>query len=128
LDVRSGGVAQYLTRDAVERTLAKITAVAAPGNGLVIQFIAPASSLNAEEGAIVSTLSASAATVGEPWLSFFEPAEIEALLLRAGFSSFIHFGPEEAFETYLRGRTDGSRLRAYFRMAGAATGPSHTER
>jgi methyltransferase (TIGR00027 family) len=117
------GVTQYLTREAVERTLRDVAAAAAPGSELVVEFIAPASSLGAEEGALVDALAAGTARVGEPWLSFFEPADMEAVLRRAGFSSVVHFGPREATERYLRGRTDDLRLPAYFRMAKATTGP-----
>jgi methyltransferase (TIGR00027 family) len=117
------GVTQYLTREAVERALGEIAYIAAPGSGLVVQFIAPASMLGAEEGALVATLAGNSAKLGEPWLSFFKPAEMEAVLRQAGFSSVEHFGPEEAHERYLRGRTDGSRVPGYFRMAKATTGP-----
>jgi O-methyltransferase involved in polyketide biosynthesis len=111
------------TREAVERTLSEVAAVAAPGSELVLEFIAPASALIPEDGALVNALAAGTARVGEPWLSYFDQAEMEAILRRAGFSSVAHFGPEEAHERYLRGRTDGSRLPGYFRMAKGTTGP-----
>jgi hypothetical protein len=60
----------------------------------------------------------------EPWLSFFEADEMEAVLRRAGFSSVEHFGREEATARYLRGRADGSRLPGYSRIAKATTGPA----
>ena len=88
----------------------------------MLEFIAPASTLSPEEGALVTTLTANSAKLGEPWLSFFERPEMEGILRQAGFSSVVHFGPEEAFDRYLRGRTDGSRLPGYFRMVKAATG------
>jgi methyltransferase (TIGR00027 family) len=116
------GVTQYLTRVAVERTLSEIATVAAPGSELVLEFIAPASTLSPEEGAIVTALATGTAKVGEPWLSFFEAAEMETVLRQAGFSSVVHFGPDDASNRYLRNRTDGSRLPAYFRMAKATTG------
>lgn len=121
------GVTQYLTRDAIERTLGEVAAVAAPGSELVLEFIAPASVLSPEEGALVNALAAGTARVGEPWLSFFEANEMDAILRQAGFSSVVHFGPKEAQERYLRGRTDGSRLPAYFRMAKAINGPASAQ-
>jgi methyltransferase (TIGR00027 family) len=115
------GVTQYLTQEAVERTLGEVAAIAAPGSELVVQFIAPASALSAEEGEVVTTLAANAAKAGEPYLSFFETADMEVLLRQAGFTSVVHFGPEQAHQRYLAGRSDGSRVPAYFRMAKAAT-------
>ena len=72
---------------------------------------------------VVATLAANSARLGEPWLNFFDTSEMEALLRRVGFASVVHFGPEEAHRRYLRGRTDGSRMPAYFRMAKATTDP-----
>jgi methyltransferase (TIGR00027 family) len=50
------GVTQYLIREAVERTLREIAAVAAPGSELVLEFIAPGSTLSTEEGSLVNAL------------------------------------------------------------------------
>lgn len=113
------GTTQYLTRDAVENTLTEVASVSARGSEVVVQFIAPASSLDAEEAAVVATLAGNAANVGEPYLSFFTPADMEAVLRDAGFTVAEHFGPEEAYVRYLRDRQDGSRVPAYFRMAKA---------
>lgn len=44
--------------------------------------------------------------MGEPFVSLFEPAEMERLLREQGFDDIIHFGPDEAIETYFPGRTD----------------------
>jgi methyltransferase (TIGR00027 family) len=120
------GVTQYLTPEAVRQTLREIAAVAAPGSELVLEFIAPAAVLGAEEGALVAALATNSAKLGEPWLSFFEAAEMEAVLRQAGFSAVEHFGREEAYQRYLLGRTDGCRLPGYFRMAKATTAPVRT--
>jgi hypothetical protein len=97
--------------------LREVTGVTAPGSELVFEFIVPAARLSREEGALVSTLAARAAEVGEPWLSFFELVDLETHLRRIGFGHIFHFfGPQQATERYLLGRTDGLRLPAYFRM------------
>jgi O-methyltransferase involved in polyketide biosynthesis len=51
-------------------------------------------------------MSRSAGEVGEPWISFFTPAEAEALLRRYGFGEVDHFGPAEAIRTYFAGRPE----------------------
>lgn len=113
------GVTQYLTSAAVLGTLREIAEMAAPGSEIVFQFIVPAATLANEERSLVMTLAALAAAVGEPWLSFFEPEEMEGHLARMGFAEIHHFGPEQANERYLLGRADGLRVPAYFHMINA---------
>jgi methyltransferase (TIGR00027 family) len=117
------GVTVYLTREAVARALREVAALAAPGGKLVLDFVMPASALDAEAAAALAAFAANAARHGEPFLGFFGLAE-EAELRRAGFASVAHFGPAEAHERYLRGRTDGSRVPAFYRMAKATTAPA----
>jgi methyltransferase (TIGR00027 family) len=116
------GVTQYLTREAVLRTLGEIAGVAPPGSELVFQSVVPAAMLSKEEGAVVTALATRAAGGGEPWLSFFEPGELERSLGPMGFRQIFHFGPEQAFQRYLLNRTDGLRLPAYFHMIRARVG------
>jgi O-methyltransferase involved in polyketide biosynthesis len=113
------GVTQYLSSAAVLGTLREIAELAVPGCEIVFQFIIPAAALAGEESALVTTLAAQAAAVGEPWLSFFEPGDLEAHLRQMGFEKVFHFGPQQATERYLLGRTDGLRPPAYFRMISA---------
>lgn len=108
------GVTQYLTRDAVLNTLREIVSATAPGSELVVQFLVPAATLNQREGKFLAAHAARAAGVGEPWLSFFEPGDLDACMRQIGFREIFHFGPEQATERYLLARTDGLRLPPYF--------------
>jgi methyltransferase (TIGR00027 family) len=110
------GVTQYLRRDTVLRTLREIASATAPGSELVFQFIVTATTLSKADADLVTTLAARAGALGEPWLSFFEPGDLEAHLRQIGFEQIFHFGPEQATERYLLGRADGLRLPAHFRM------------
>jgi methyltransferase (TIGR00027 family) len=116
------GVTQYLSSLAVLGTLQEIVRLAAPGSEIVFQFVVPAATLAGEESSLVTALAAHAAAVGEPWLSFFDPEELEAHLREMGFRKIHHFGPQQASERYLLGRTDGLRLPAYFHMINAVVG------
>ena len=116
------GVTQYLPLEAVKRTLHDVASFGTAGSTLVLEFIAPAASLTPEEGALVEAFAARAAGLGEPWLSCFTAGEMERVLREAGFGSVVHLGPEAAYDRYLRGRTDGLRLPAYFQMAKATVG------
>ena len=81
----------------------------------------PLATFAGDEAALVQGLAARASTSREPWLSFYEPAEMERVLVDAGFRDIVHLGTEDATERYLRGRADGLRLPAYFQMIKART-------
>ena len=114
------GVTQYLTTDATLRTLRDVAATTAPGSELVFQFVVPPATLARDEAALVTAFAERNGAAGEPWLGYFEPAEMERHLLAAGFSRIVHFGPKEATERYLRGRGDGLCMPAYFSMIKAS--------
>jgi methyltransferase (TIGR00027 family) len=99
------GVTMYLTLAAIEATLETVGGCP-PGSRIVLTYNLPLSALEGQARAIGSSMSRSAGEVGEPWLSFFTPAEVEALLRRSGFGEVDHFGPEEAIRTYFAGRPD----------------------
>ncbi|MEP6561388.1 MAG: class I SAM-dependent methyltransferase [Nakamurella sp.] len=90
------GVSMYLTREAVGAVLRAVAAFP-PSTQLVFTFAQP-------RGAGPS-LADRAAQVGEPWLSFFEPAELEQLLRDSGFTTCTFLDPTAAAE-YFIGRTD----------------------
>jgi methyltransferase (TIGR00027 family) len=116
------GVTQYLPRDVVLNTLREIASATAPGTELVVQFIVPAATLSPEEGNLVTAAAAAVASMGEPWLSFFDPEDLETNMTEIGFEQIVHFGSEEATERYLIDRSDGLRLPGYFRMIKACVG------
>src|SRR5262245_31842785 len=99
------GVTMYLTLAAIEATLETVAACP-PDSRIVLTYNLPLSALEGQGRAIGSRMSRSAGEVGEPWLSFFTPAEAEALLRRYGFGEVEHFGPAEAIRTYFAGRRD----------------------
>jgi methyltransferase (TIGR00027 family) len=115
------GVTQYLTRDAVLRTLREVAALSTVESTLFMEFIAPPRTLNDEDAAFVNSQAEAVAKLGEPWLSFFTPDDMSDALTQAGFRSVEHFGPAEAFDGYLRGRSDGARLHDHHRLARATT-------
>jgi methyltransferase (TIGR00027 family) len=107
------GVTQYLTRDAVLKALREIASATVAGSEVVATFIVPASVLNRAESELLAATSARTASVGEPWLSFFEPQEMIAVMEQAGFVDVSCFGPDDAARTYLADRRDGLRIPPY---------------
>jgi methyltransferase (TIGR00027 family) len=101
------GVTQYLTRETVLRTLREVAALSTVESTLVLEFLAPPRTVNGEDAALFNASAEAVARLGEPWLSFFTPDDMSDALTQAGFRSVEHFGPAEAFDGYLRGRSDG---------------------
>ena len=90
------GVTMYLTEEAVRAVLAAVAAFPAKTE-LVFTFARPR--------AAGPSIADRAAAVGEPWRSFFEPTELEEMLLDCGFGS-VDFLSVEAAAHYFAGRTD----------------------
>jgi methyltransferase (TIGR00027 family) len=116
------GVTQYLTRDAVLKALREIVSTTVAGSRIVATLIVPSSTLHRAESELIAAISARAASVGEPWLSFFEPQEMIALMEQAGFVDVSCFGPEDAARTYLADRRDGLRMPGYSRLIRGCVG------
>jgi len=103
------GVAIYLSSDGVGRMLRDIAAAAA-GSEVVLNYVVPPHLLNEEEREVQRLLESWISQSGEPHRSYFEPAQIEALLYELGFSEVSQLRAEEATARYLPGRSDGLRV------------------
>jgi len=84
------GVTMYLTRQALDGTLAAIASRAAPGSTLLMTYFVR-QSMRPEERALVRLLS----FVGEPVKSDFTPAEITSLVAEHGFETLSDEGDPE---------------------------------
>jgi len=102
------GVTQYLTREVVVSTLKQVAALA-PGTEISFTFVVTPSLLAGDDQRIFAMSAAAAATRSEPWISFFEPAELASHLKELGFTSAEHFSPADANVRYFAGRGDGLR-------------------
>jgi O-methyltransferase involved in polyketide biosynthesis len=89
------GVVPYLTRDAVLATLSTVAGV--PNGEVVFDYGEPPEpeTFPAERRAGYEALIAHVAALGEPWLSFFKPADLLIDLKRLGFSGVEDLGPRE---------------------------------
>jgi methyltransferase (TIGR00027 family) len=105
------GVTQYLTSDTVLGTLKQV-ATLAPTTEISFTFVVPQTSVVGEDHQVFAMSVANAAALGEPWLSFFEPAELQSRLREMGFTRVEHLSPNEANARYFAGRSDGLRVPA----------------
>ncbi len=92
------GVTQYLTREAIFKTL-RWTASLATGSEVVLTYVVP--------GEVAEAFRSKLAALGTRFETFFTPDEILAVLEEAGLVGVQHLAPEEAQRMYFEGRTDG---------------------
>jgi len=102
------GVTMYLTADAVLTTLGAVAGFAA-GSCLCFDYRVPVTMLNPIERVINEVLEQQIAALGEPWLSTFNPTQLQGQLLELGFSSAESATPDDLNVRYFARRTDGLR-------------------
>jgi len=101
------GTTQYLTPEAVFKTLSEV-ASAAPGSEIVFQYQVSEAVLDEGSRQLMEVLKAAVrGASGESWLSLFDPTRLAAQVRELGFTQVLDFGPEAAFTRYFAGRTDG---------------------
>jgi methyltransferase (TIGR00027 family) len=95
------GVIPYLTREAALATLGLIGAL--PGGGeVVFDYSDPPATLSDEAHAAQAERAANVARVGEPFLTYFEPADLHAELTARGLSDIEDLGPQDLMSRYFR--------------------------
>jgi methyltransferase (TIGR00027 family) len=101
------GVTHYLTEEAIDMTLEFVRRLPR-GSEIVFEFKVAFEALStAEEERDAAAARRAASLTGEPTLSRFMPANIEAKLRRIGFSQLIALTAEDAQERYFKNRRDG---------------------
>jgi methyltransferase (TIGR00027 family) len=78
------GVVPYLTREAILATLDFIAGI--PASAVVFDYTEPFENYSPERRTHMMEIAQRAAERGEPWLSFFNPAELAGILSARGFA------------------------------------------
>jgi methyltransferase (TIGR00027 family) len=104
------GVTPYLTREAIAATLAAVASLPA-GTQIVFDYGEPRDDLPETAQAFMRERMARLAAIGEPWISFFTPADMAALLTASGFSEIEDLDGAKINARWYAGRADG--LQAY---------------
>jgi methyltransferase (TIGR00027 family) len=102
------GVTMYLSADAVLGTLRTVAGFAA-GSCLCFDYRVPVTMLNPIERAINGVIEHQIAALGEPWLSTFDPSQLQRQLLELGFGSAESATPDDLNVRYFARRKDGLR-------------------
>jgi len=97
------GVVPYLDEEAVWATLAFIAGL--PGGAhVVFDYSDPPESLSPERRARHERRARRVAGLGEPWVTYFEPAKLHPKLAGLGFAEIEDLGPAEIASRYFPGR------------------------
>jgi methyltransferase (TIGR00027 family) len=104
------GVTMYLTADAFAATLGYI-ASRPEGSGVAFDYAVPRASLGLFGRFAHDRLAKRVEAAGEPFRTFFDPAELRRRLEAAGFHSIEDLGAAEINARYFANRTDRLRVR-----------------
>ncbi len=102
------GVIPYLTREAIETTLAAVGSLAA-GTEIVFDYGEPRETLPEAVQAHMRERMERLAAIGEPWISFFAPDDMAAMLTKAGYSEIEDLAGAQINARWYADRQDGLR-------------------
>jgi len=110
------GVTVYLTRPSIETTLRYVASLTR-GTEILFDYGVSPKVFSWRMRFFLFLLRRRVASIGEPWKTFFLPAELAADLRRLGYTSIEDFGAKELNPRYCTNRTDGLRLGPTARIA-----------
>ncbi|MEV4568224.1 SAM-dependent methyltransferase [Nonomuraea sp. NPDC049419] len=116
------GVTMYLTEEAIEATLAALGRLPA-GSEVVIEYALPPELRDERGAAFAEFAMGAAADRGEPWLSFFSPGDLAALLKRHGLEAAEHVRQADCVDPALWRRADALRPADACRLVRATVAP-----
>ena len=102
------GVTMYLTRKAIEATLAALSSFA-PGTEIVVDHMLPPDLRDEAGNAYADAVMPVAAAQGEPWRTFLSPAAMAGSLREAGFEILDQAGQRDSVDAALWAREDALR-------------------
>lgn len=106
------GVTMYLAPAAVETTLARIGAMAAPGSMVVFDYLRRPAALDVPRRLGLRLMARRFRRMGEPWRCFIGDQELQLLLLQHGFEKHEFISPRILMQTLLAPHTPSPLQRA----------------
>jgi methyltransferase (TIGR00027 family) len=100
------GVTQYITQTAIQSTLEFIHSLPRSST-VVFSFLPTDKVLGEEDRHVLAEIDRLATARGEPFVSRFDPEDLQQLLRDIGFESIYHLLPEVTQERYFMDRADG---------------------
>jgi len=110
------GTICYLTRGAIEETLASLARVCAPGSQIVFDYFQPKSTMTPADLHLFNILDEGGTRRGEPMQTLLDAEEMAAILLSAGFRVIEDLPAPEIRRRYLALRADGLDIPGFVRL------------
>ncbi|MFC5744137.1 class I SAM-dependent methyltransferase [Actinomadura rugatobispora] len=121
------GVSVYLTREAIEATLAAVAALG-PGTQFIMEYMLPAGLRDSTGNSYADIATQAVSDRGEPYATFLTPEEVADLLTGQGFEVLEQTSMREAVPAALWTRDDALRPFAFTHLVHATTTPSSRSR
>jgi methyltransferase (TIGR00027 family) len=103
------GVTMYLQEDAVYAMLRDIASMPS-GSGVIFDYAVSKREMSLLSRLAVEVVNRRLKRIGEPWVTFLDPATLAARLASLGFHDIRDFGAEELNARFFTGRTDSLRI------------------
>jgi methyltransferase (TIGR00027 family) len=113
------GTICYLTRGAVEKTLASLAMVSAPCSQLVFDYFQPRSTMLAADLQLFEELDRGGTQRGEPMQTLLDPEDVAGMLRLAGFRVVEDLSAPEIRQRYLHARSDRLDIPGFARLCRA---------
>jgi methyltransferase (TIGR00027 family) len=104
------GVSMYLTPLNVMASLRDVATLMAPGSGMVMDYLRPASQMGFVRRMAFRLLTLRLAAIGEPWRSSFDPQALALELKEIGFTSVEDLTDQQINQRYFGQRADGLQV------------------
>jgi len=101
------GVTYYLSRDAIQDTLDKVSGITCPGSEIVFDYLAEANSIPEDERTLAVRMKNYVGKLGEPMITSFDPARTETDFNIHGHWEVVrNDSPADQHRRYVEGRSD----------------------
>jgi len=110
------GTICYLTRGAIEATLASLATACAPGSRVVFDYFQPKSTMSPADFQLFEKLDRGGTRRGEPMKTLLDPEEVAGMLQSAGFRVVEDLSASDVRHRYLRHRSDGLDIPGFARL------------
>ncbi|HEX6992193.1 MAG TPA: SAM-dependent methyltransferase [Gemmatimonadales bacterium] len=104
------GVAPYLERPAIDSLLGFVARASASGGGIVFDYFIPPHTQPLVVRLMLALRRWRLRKIGEPWRTYFDPAQLSSQLHNLGFRDVTDFTPALINERYFAGREDGLKV------------------
>ena len=104
------GVVPYLEQSSIRKTLEFVVDSSRTGSELIFDYAVPPETLNPVQRLVFERVAARVARAGEPWKTFFDPADLKRQLYSIGLDAIEDLDGGKINARFFSGRADGLRV------------------